>query len=197
MTGAWRRAAYLLAAVTICSSAVVLAHSDEPGAAPGKESPQALLLKQADAKLDKVGCPTACRMTLRLDQARILQLVPTLQARGLVSHSITPAEVSGHPFYFANAIALLLASDAVRETYEADDGVNTSRWQVMLSHVTDSGAEAANEMFSFDFDRALYRQTDWDRLVFVHFPQLSQRFSYNLWLTARTAREMSGSIDDD
>jgi len=123
MTGAWRRAAYLLAGVTICSSAVVLAHSDEPGAAPGKESPQALLLKQADAKLDKVGCPTACRMTLRLDQARILQLVPTLQARGLVSHSITPAEVSGHPFYFANAIALLLASDAVRETYEADDGV--------------------------------------------------------------------------
>ncbi len=145
-------------------------------------------------KLGDSGPDGARNVGVAVDRAALLDELPALQEQGALSNAISGDDVAKHPASYANALALLLASRAVRGLYASDPGLGVTRWRVAAAP---DGGQGTREMFSFTFDRPTYERLPWDRLAFTEFPRAAPGFSYNLRFTLEMSRELDGSIDDD
>jgi len=141
------------------------------------------------------GAPSrASTVTAVVDQQAMLAELPLLQEHEAVSRDISTEGLAKRPVSYANALSLLLLSYAVHDLYAAHPGLDETRWKVLLAT---SPGEDGREIYSFAFDRRRYDALAWDKLPFTEFPNVADRFSYNLRFTFDMSREVSGSIDDD
>lgn len=154
-------------------------------------------LKALDVQVEEGRCVEACRVTVTVDRARLMGAVPLLQDHGSVPKSLSLEEIEKRPAFYDNALSLLLVSWAVHDTYSAQPDLGATRWAVQMSPPPGGATRSTGEIFSFEEDRALYRQTNWDRLTFAEFPRAVTGFSYNLRFTLEMSREAGGGIDQD
>lgn len=166
-------------------------------ARPAADAITGSLLAQAGARTTRGACDPACRIDVTFEQAKLLGTIPRLQDLGLLSPALTADEIDKRPFFFTQAVAVLLASRDVRRTYEREPALDRTAWRIGLDTKRKDGRGGGDEIFSFGFDRDRYRRIDWERMAFVQFPTAARGFSTNLWLTMRTSREVDGGIHDD
>ncbi len=154
-------------------------------------------LKPLDITLGDAGPDGARSVAVTVDRDALLRDLPTLQQHGAISKSITADEVGKRPASYSNILTLLLTSYAVHDLYGARPDLGVTRWKVALTPVLADAAQSRREVLAFTFDRLRYDSTDWDRLAFTDFPQITAGFSYNLRFNLEMSHEVDGSIADD
>lgn len=125
-------------------------------------------------------------LTLHCDEHKVItEMIPGMQAAGLMDPDLTKMEISNQPIVHATGAAIIVASTVVRTAYEDayQDSKTLDRLKVQanLEAPDDFGHLHEHPIFSFTFSRALYRKIDWKHFQIIKLPEIAPGFQFSPW----------------
>lgn len=132
---------------------------------------------------------TGSNLSINVDQGKMVDALPRLQSLGYLSSKIPDSAIKQKPTLITFTIGIIFTTAILHYNYE----VNKSLDKI---HVTsyiipkDASAGSKQECYSFDFTRALFDKTDWNKLSYNDFIKMIPNFNFTTWCRNQMTKEM-------
>lgn len=155
----------------------------------------------ADPKGDADGTPVfgftshrepgkACKVTATLNRAEFITGIPTLKTLGMLNPDyVTQTVINLEPTTLAMTFLFEQATALTQGTFQDDSTVTTCSFSYSILDTDDYGNDRKMLAFSYSFDRPTYSKVNWDKVDYLKFPKITQRFTFGQDVQKQIAAE--------
>lgn len=137
----------------------------------------------------RVADASGCRVAMTLDERVFLAHAGELGALGLLNARELPDRIDAMPDALAMSFMLQAAPSVTQALYRQDAGADTCQFTQYVTSADADGLPRTVPVFTYDFDRARFAQTDWAALTPERFTRRAPQFRFDHDFQKRLQRE--------
>jgi len=132
---------------------------------------------------------TPCTFKLTLDQTRFNEIMPRLLEKGMLGNGESLQTANQHFTGMETVWSLSIMAALVQQTYRLNPKVDRCAFEGRFLVPDDYGHSRDQPAYTFDFDRALYKRIDWDRMEARNLMKVAKRFRFSDWVGQEMHKE--------
>jgi hypothetical protein len=131
-----------------------------------------------------------CTFRLTLDQTRFNEIMPKLLKQGMIGQGQSLEFANQHLTGMETTWSLTMVSLLVAQTYRTNLNIDRCAFEGRFLVPDDYGNAQDRLVYSFDFDRALFKRIDWTRMELRKLPTVAKHFQYSDWAVRTVGKEI-------
>jgi hypothetical protein len=126
------------------------------------------------------------------DNTKTLAALMLLRQHDIVSRDVTETQTRRAPVFWASIVATVLTAGYIQAFYADSGKIDRVKAIFNLRAADDYGRVQNNRLFSFSFNRALYKEIAWDNFRWDKFPKVAPQFELSEWAQKQMSEEQAG-----
>jgi hypothetical protein len=122
-----------------------------------------------------------CAFKLTLDQTRFNEIMPRLIEKGMLGNGESLQAANQHFTGMEIVWSVSMMSALVQQTYRLNPKTDRCTFEGRFLVPDNYGHAQDKPGYTFDFDRALYKRIDWDRMEARNLMKVAHRFHISDW----------------
>jgi hypothetical protein len=130
-----------------------------------------------------------CALKLTLDQTTFNEIMPLLMEKGMLGNGESLQAANQHFTGMEIVWSVSMMSALVQQTYRLNPKTDRCTFEGRFLVPDKYGHAQDKPAYTFDFDRALYKRIDWDRMEARNLMKVSKSFHISDWVSLEMNKE--------